>query len=246
MGCGLIYLVFLLVVQLVFKETRQPPSESKSATQGVLMALKDKRLLVYFLANSLFTTYVALVTSTIPLYFTNFVPAVGATDKALANTASLFTWCYIGFGTLLQLPLAQVFTSFRHTRVLMIAMLLWALGFFLIWVTGITPSAQYLWGIVALCTLSIASVLHKPFAAALLSELAPPSLRATYVAVGSQSWAAGFFIGPTLGGWAMDQSLMIADNSWLVAAATTLVGLLVLKSFEMMKPEPISDETQAT
>jgi MFS family permease len=236
-GCGIIYLAFLLVVQLLFKETRQPPEENHSPAQGVLTTLKDRRLGVYFLANSLFTTYVALVISTIPLYFTNFVPSVGATDTALANTANLFTWCYIGFGTLLQLPLAQIFASFKHVYVLMLAMLLWAVGFSLVWVTGIASSGQYLWGIVALCTMSIASVLHKPFAAALLSELAPPSLRATYVALGSQSWAVGAFIGPTLGGWAMDQSVAIADNSWLVAAATTLLGLIVLKIFDSLKTE---------
>jgi MFS family permease len=234
-GCGLIFLVFLLMVQFVFTETRQPQAEQTQPTQGILTALKDKMLIIYFLANTLFTTYVALVTSTLPLYFTNFVPAVGGTDTALASTASLFTWCYIGFGTLLQLPLAQAFSSFKHTRVLMIAMVLWAVGFFLVWVTGIAPAYQYTWGVVALCTLSIASVLHKPFAAALLSELAPPSLRATYVAVGSQSWAIGFFIGPTLGGWAMDQSITVADNAWFVAALSTLVGLIVLGIFEGMK-----------
>jgi MFS family permease len=80
-------------------------------------------------------------------------------------------------------------------------------------------------------------VLHKPFAAALLSELAPPSLRATYVAVGSQSWAIGFFIGPTLGGWAMDQSITVADNAWFVSALSTLVGLVVLGIFEGMKAD---------
>ncbi|MGA7932306.1 MAG: MFS transporter [Kovacikia sp.] len=242
-GCGLIFLVFLLMIQLVFTETRQARSEQEQATQGIVIALKDRMLLVYFLANTLFTTYVALVTSTLPLYFTNFVPAVGGTDAALASTASLFTWCYIGLGTLLQLPLSQIFSSFKHTRVLMIAMGLWALGFFLVWITGIAGTSQYIWGVVALCTLSIASVLHKPFAAALLSELAPPSLRATYVAVGSQSWAIGFFIGPTLGGWAMDQSLPVADNLWCGVALSTLVGLVVLQVFEGMQTgQPLKAE----
>ncbi|UBF24479.1 MFS transporter [Kovacikia minuta CCNUW1] len=234
-GCGLIFLAFLLVVQIIFAETRQPQPNGASGSQGILTALKDRRLLVYFVANSLFTTYIALVSSTIPLYFTNFVPAVGGgTDSALANTANLFTWCYIGFGTLLQLPLAQVFNSFKHIRVLMIAMGLWAMGFFLVWITGIAPSAQYAWGVTALCTLSIASVLHKPYAAALLAELAPTSLRATYVSLGSQSWALGFFIGPSIGGWAMDQSLTIADTIWLVTATTTLLGLAVLWLFESL------------
>ena len=234
-GCALIFVAFLLLAQIIFSNIPHPQTDHESESQGLWAALKDRCLLVYMIANSLFTGYVALVTSTIPLYFTNFVPAVGATDAALASTAKLFTWCYIAFGTVLQLPLVQLFNRLKHVHVLMVAMLLWATGFSLVWGTGIATSAQYTWGVVALCTMSIASVLHKPFAAAILSELAPANLRATYVAVGSQSWAIGFFIAPIFGGWAMDHTVEIADRSWLVAASTTILGLIVLKVFEIMQ-----------
>jgi MFS family permease len=94
--------------------------------------------------------------------------------------------------------------------------------------------------------MSIATTLHKPFVAAMVSALAPASLRGAYVGVNSQSWAVGFFIGPALGGWAMDQPQMVADRVWLVAAASTLAGLLILYALERIRPETSLTESPAT
>lgn len=230
-ACGLIFLAFVGIVQLTMPETRQP-TIGDHEHGGLLVALQDKSLLLFILANVLFTTYIALVTSTIPLYFTNFVPAIsGAAGGSVTSTAGLFTWCYIGAGAVLQLPIAQVFKRFARVQVLMIALVLWAIGFSLVWVTGTMPVAQFAWGILALLVMSLASITYKPFAAAIVSELAPPSLRGAYIAVSSQCWAIGYFVGPTLGGWAMDQSAAIAHRSWLVAASTTLIGGVVLFLF---------------
>jgi MFS family permease len=55
------------------------------------------------------------------------------------------------------------------------------------------------------------------------------------VAVSSQCWAIGYFVGPFLGGWAMDQPAHIAHNFWLAVAASTSVGLLVLRLFETQR-----------
>ncbi len=235
-GCGLIFVVFLLA-QIVMPETRSPVMTETTATQGILTALKDKALIILFLANALFTTYIALVSSTLPLYFTNFVPIGAASGTSVDSTANLFTWCYIGVGTVLQLPIAHFLSRFRRVRVLMLSMVLWAAGFLLIWVTGTVTTTQFAWAVTALCTMSIAATMHKPFTAAIVSDLAPASLRGAYIGVNSQSWAVGFFIGPVLGGWAMDQPQAIADNAWLIAAASTLLGLLILYGLGRIHPE---------
>ena len=232
-GCGVIFLAFLAILHLTMTETRQPHTIHDESTHGILIALKDKSLIIFVLANVLFTTYIALVTSTLPLYFTNFIPnlAIQGTG-AVADTATLFTWGYIGVGALLQLPIAHLFKSCPRVRVLMIAMLTWAAGFVLIWFTGAVSNVQFAWEIFALCLLSIASVIYKPFAAAIVAELAPPSLRGAYVAISSQCWALGYFIGPILGGWSMDQPAAIAHGSWLVIATSTVFGLAILFLFE--------------
>ncbi|MBW4472853.1 MAG: MFS transporter [Stenomitos rutilans HA7619-LM2] len=241
-GCGLIFLVFL-GAQLFMPETRQADVGSeKTAVQGMMVALKDKALLILFLANALLTTYIAIVSSTVPLYFTNFIPLDRTPNASVDNVANLFTWCYIGVGTVVQLPIAHFFSGFQHVRVLMLSMVMWAVGFLLLWTTGTVATAQLGWGIAALCTMSIAATLHKPYVAAIVSELAPPALRGAYVGVNSQSWAIGFFIGPALGGWAMDQPQIIADSTWLIAAATTFAGLLILYVLERIGTESSLDQ----
>ncbi|MGC8711714.1 MAG: MFS transporter [Leptodesmis sp.] len=240
-GCSCFFLAFLGLTQFAIPETRSPNSTHENTTTGILTALRDRLLITFVLANVLFTTYIAIVTSTIPLYFTNFVAGIGGGPGAsVTSTANLFTWCYIGIGAILQLPIARLFTHFQRVRVLMIAMLIWAVGFALVWVTGTVTTAQLIWGVGALCMLSIASVTYKPFASAIVSELAPESLRGSYIAISSQCWAIGYFIGPIIGGWAMDQSALIADRFWLGAAATTAIGLLVLQVFQTLHLEDSS------
>ena len=232
LASGLVFFAFLLLIQTRLTETGHHHVTHDHTVKGLWLALKDRSLIVFVLANVLFTTYIALVTSTIPLYFTNFVPAMGANPGAsLASTANLFTWCYIGVGALLQLPIARLLGAFTKVKVLMLAMLVWAVGFALVWVTGTITHFQFIWGIAALCMLSIATIVYKPFAAAIVSELAPPSLRGAYVAVSSQCWAIGYFIGPMIGGWAMDQTAEIANKPWLIAALSTVVGLMILHLF---------------
>jgi MFS family permease len=187
------------------------------------------------LANVFFTTYVALVSSTIPLYFTNFVagndPIPGV---SVGSTAGLFTGCYIGVGAVLQIPTTSILTPLRRIFVLMGAMLLWGFGFALLWAAGTFADAQFIWAIVALCLLSLASVAYKPFFVATVSDLAPSNLRATYVAVSSQCWTIGYFIGPLLGGWAMDQSPLIAHRFWLAVALSVVFCLVLLWTFEVL------------
>ncbi len=240
-GCGIMFLAFLGLVQVAMtKEYPQRPDLAKGGG-GIALALKDRVLLVFMAANIFFTTYVALVTSTIPLYFTNFMagsdPIPGV---SVGSTASLFTWCYIGVGAMLQIPTTSLLTPLRRIWVLSGAIALWGIGFALLWAAGTFAEAQFVWAIVALCLLSLASVAYKPFFVATVSDLAPPSLRGAYVAVSSQCWTVGYFIGPLLGGWAMDQSALVARRFWLGVglSATVCIGLLWVFETMRMKLSP--------
>ena len=117
----------------------------------------------------------------------------------------------------------------------MFALVFWAMGFALVWLTGTATVVQFALGVTALFIMALASVAYKPFAAAIVAELAPSSLRGAYIAISSQCWTIGYFIGPTLGGWAMDQSITLAHRSWLVAAATTFLGVIVLTAFDRVQ-----------
>ncbi|PPS45283.1 MFS transporter [Chroococcidiopsis sp. TS-821] len=229
---GLLFLGFLVLIQVAIVETRQDTPEPTNTLQGFAVAFKDQVLRLFVVVNILFTTYVALVSSTLPLYFTNtssrLLSTTESTQTSLASIANLFTWCYVGLGAVIQLPIVQILGSLSKVRVLMISMLLWGTGFFLVWATGIDSSIQLAIMIAALSILSIASVVYKPFAPAIVAELAPLSLRGVYLAISYQCWSIGYFIGPILGGWAMDQPPNVAHHSWLVVSFTTLCGMLFL------------------
>lgn len=250
-----ILMMFLVLIQLAIPETRQDNLEHSDTLQRFAVALNDRALRLFILVNVLFTTYVALVNSVLPLYFTHVV-AVSVPEVtteagvSLSRVTNLFTWCYVGFGAVLQLPLAQVLGSLLKVQVLMISMLLWGGGFFLVWATGMVASIQLIFIIAALCVLSIASAIYKPFAPAVIAELAPESLRGVYLAISYQCWSVGYFIGPVLGGWAMDQSRMIAHSSWIVVAISTICGLIILRVLSQSQlstlSSPVTDAASVT
>jgi MFS family permease len=235
---SLIFLFFLILVQSAVPANRLQPTPtaatasdtSPDVVKGWQIALNDRLLWVFLLVNSLFTTYVALVNNILPLYFTNFVPIASAKAGGISasEVANLFTWGYIGFAALLQIPVVQVLSPLGWSRALIVSMLLWGGGFFCIWGLGAlsaVPAAQV---IAVLAVLAIATVIYKPFSAAFIAELAPESLRGTYTAIGYQCWAIGYFVGPTLGGWAMDQVASTAREAWLVVALSSTIGLVIL------------------
>ena len=236
---AIMLILFLMLVQFGVTET-QAASEKKETMQGFVVALKDSALRLFFVVNVLFATYIALISSTLPLYFTNRVAAAGITQT---DVSSQFTWWYVGLGALIQLPLVQVLGSLRQVSVLTISMLLWGLGFLLVWMSGLVATAP-VGMILSLGVFSIAGAAYKPFAPTMVAELAPVSLRGIYLAISYQCWSIGYFIGPLLGGWALDQSAVVSHNAWLVAAATTLGGILLLflLSRQTLVTESVEDE----
>ena len=224
-----ILLLFLLLAQIATRETRQEQPESAKVWQKFVTALNDHSLRLFVLVSVLFTTYVALVNIILPLYLTNIVAnSAKQVGLSVGSVANLFTWCYVGIGAVLQLPLVQVLGSLVKVQVLIISMLLWGVGFFLVWATGIVASLQLVCMSAALIVLSIATAIYKPFAPTVIAELAPESLRVVYLSISYQCWSIGYFIGSIFGGWAMDQSRTVAHYFWIVVALSTICGLLIL------------------
>jgi MFS family permease len=194
------------------------------------------------------------VSSTQPLYFTNIVSispeTTPASGTSIGSIANLYTWCYVGLGAVLQVPIVQVLGLVPKVRVLGISMLLWGTGFILVWVSGTIASMQLVWAIASLCVLSVATTIYKPFVPTIVAELAPESLRGVYIAISYQCWSIGYFIGPVLGGWAMDQSRGIARGSWVVAAIGAFFSLFILYFLDQSQGsnsvDPIEDTASVT
>jgi MFS family permease len=80
----------------------------------------------------------------------------------------------------------------------------------------------------------LAIVTYLPSAAAFVVELAPEPLRGVYLAVNSQCWAIGYFIGPPIGGWALDQTRAIVDGFWWCLMVTVALAVLILRVLDKM------------
>ncbi len=233
---GISFVIFFALIYFAIAETYQfEEGHRHEFKRGWATALSDRTLIVFFFVNILFTTYIAQTQSTIPLYFSNFVSGTEGEQGFQPTTISgLFTW-HIAFAALCQLPAARFLNRFSRPHALTISMVLFGIGFFLIWITGVMPTYSLGWAILALGMLAIAIIAYTPSASAFVVDLAPESLRGIYLSVNSQCWAIGYFIGPSLGGWALDQPRYITDGFWLGAAASVLIGIGILRYLQWIR-----------
>lgn len=230
---GISFLILFAIVAWAVTEVFQAEG-SQTALKGWRQALRDRHLLTYCLVNILFTTYLVQVSSSLPLYLTNFVPVQpnGKGFNSLTISA-LFTW-HLAASVLCQLPIARALNRLSQPRALMLSAILWAAGFVAVWLTGVASAFHIVWAVLALGILALATVTYMPSASSIVVEMAPNSLRGVYLAVNSQCWAVGYFIGPPLGGWALDQSTFVAHTFWLGLATSVGIALLILQVLERM------------
>lgn len=223
---GVSFLVFFAVIYWAIAETLQTP-QSHTVLQGWAVALRDRILLIYAIVNILLTTYMALVTSALPLYFSNFMALPTANGFSASTLSALFAW-HVGLTALIQLPVARALKSFRYCQSLMLSAGFWSIGFGFTWVTGVTPWGHLGWAGLSLAVMAIATVSYMPAASALVINLAPQSLRGVYLSVNSLCWAVGYFIGPTIGGWAMDQPQALVHRFWIGVALSVGIAVGIL------------------
>ena len=224
---SLSFLVFLGVIYRAIPETLNPQQLQGQVMQGWRLALRDRPLLIFAVANIFLTTYLSLLNTALPLYLTQFVSATPELTFPPVRLSALFAW-YIGLCILTQLPMVRALKRLNQIQALMLSAVSWALGFGLILVTGHAATAHLIWAGLALAVAALATVAYTPSASALVIHLAPEARRGVYLSVNSLCWAAGYFIGPTAGGWAMGEARGVADGFWTGAGLSVGVVLLIL------------------
>lgn len=233
---GVTYLLFAGVIYIAIEETRQPQLDVRHLWQDWWQALCDRNLLTYLSANIIFTIYAAQHTSTLPLYLTNFIPH-GNTNTGFSEQwiSYFFVW-HVLLKIVLQLPITRLVKAINHISILLVALTLWSLAFFLLWVTGITSTSALAFTISAFSLISLAEILYSPAGISLLGEMSPTNLRGIYFSLESQCWSIGFTIGPALGGWALDHPKTVGINLWLYLITGGLIAsvILVLLKQQMM------------
>ncbi len=222
---GISFILFFIVIYFAIKETFKPEKHHHKSYQGWLIAFKDKRLMIYVMGNIFFTTYLAQIQSTMPLYFKNFVGENGFSPTMIS---AIFTW-HIAFAAVCQLPISRWLNRFTRIKALTLSLLCWGVGFICVWISGFFNFIPLVWAIIALSILALAMVSYTPSASSLVVDLAPPSLRGIYLSINSQCWAIGYLIGPPLGGWALDQSVNFAHSFWLFCALSIVLGIIIFQ-----------------
>ncbi|ANV89644.1 MDR family MFS transporter [Picosynechococcus sp. PCC 8807] len=224
---GVSFVVFFGVIWVAIAETYQSHEDVQADGNSWLTALQDQRLVIYMAVNVMFTLYIAQIQSTAPLYLTNFI------EFSPQVISGLFAW-HIVFASVCQLPIARRLNSLSRPHALMVSLLLWGMGFTVMWGAGIGAIPALVGAIASLGILALATDAYTPAASALVVDLAPASQRGVYLALNSQCWAIGYLIGPPIGGWALDQVPAIAHGFWLAGAVSIVPCLLTLRYLETL------------
>lgn len=233
---GVMYVVFFGIIYWAIAETLQTHGDAPSFFAGWKTALRDRRLWIFASVNILITTYLSQVQSTMPLYFSNVVPAgKNGTGFSTSVISALFTW-HVALTALCQLPVARFLNRLTRVQSLWLSLLLWGAGFVCIVLTGVASGGYLLWALLALAVLAIATVTYLPSASAFIIDIAPDSMRGVYLSINSQCWAIGYFIGPPLGGWALDQSAEVAHAFWLLLMVSSWAGFGILYFLNQASP----------
>lgn len=237
---GISFVVFFGVIYWAIGETLKPHPAHRQQQNSWATALRDRPLLIFVVVNILFTTYLALVNSTLPLYLNNHVSDRVEQGISPTHLSILFSW-YVALAALCQLPVARWLNRFSHPHALVISALLWMVSFVLIWVADVAAGYSLLWAGVSLSIMALATVAYTPSASSLVVNLAPETMRGVYLSINSLCWAVGYFIGPTLGGWAMDQSDRIAEQFWwgAVFSGAVAIGILQILQRALQQQDPI-------
>lgn len=224
---GISFVIFFGVIYWAILETSEAKQRGRHlALRGWLTALRDQRLLIFVLVNILFTTYLAQVSSTLPLYFRNVVRS--GDGFATTTISLLFTW-HVGLTILCQLPVTRALSHWSRPRALMLSDWGWAVGFFLVWAAGLATNTALLAAGLGVSILALATVVYNPVASSLVADFAPDSLRGIYLSINSLCWAIGYFIGPAVGGAALDLSPGMAKAYWLGLGFSTGIAFGILQ-----------------
>ncbi|NET08772.1 MAG: MFS transporter [Merismopedia sp. SIO2A8] len=192
-------------------------------------ALSDRPFTFYLLSNIFFTTYAAQLSSTLPLYLADFIPAGNTGTGFSEQWISYFFFWHALLKIVFQLPMARRFKPIPYATILLISLSLWLSGFVLIWLTGLLSTYALLPIVGAFSLIAFGEILYGPAAMTLIGEIAPVLRRGTYFSLDSQCWAMGYLIGPALGGWALDHPTLLGTNLWLALVAVgAIAGTLLM------------------
>lgn len=246
---GAVYVLFGVVIWMAITETRQTETTLRQVTQNWGLALRDRRLITFLLANTFFAIYGAQLSSTLPLYLANFVPSghslPGFSDTGFSEQLiSYFFFWHALIKIIGQIPITRWAKQNNYVSTLTFSLILWGGAAALFWLVGNTSAYALTIALCGFFVAAIAEVLYGPAASALTSALSPADQRGIYFSLESECWAIGFVIGPALGGLALDHPIHGGANLWLwLVMSTAVPGVILLYLKQLLAPQNADIQT---
>lgn len=125
---------------------------------------------------------------------------------------------------IVQLPMTGFITRFHRGRAVTLSAVVTAVGFAMF--AGVDSAALFA---VAVAVWTMGEIMNAPLMSAIVSDLAPPSLRARYMGAFANCFSLSMMIGAPLGGWVLESWggptlwILVAGMALCSAAAYALV-----------------------
>ncbi len=221
---------FGVVVYLRVPETHPERHIAVRARPDVRVPLRDRSFMIFTFAQLLVMIVGSQGNSTLP---------IDLRDHGIEP--STYGWLLAINGVmivLLQPTAVSLVQRFDRGRVLALGALLQGVGF------GLTAAGHSIgWYAFTVVVWTTAELCYSPVSPAVVSDLAPTSLRGTYQGVYSMAWGAGSFVAPLAGSFVLGRygSTVLWTGSFAVCLVA--VALHLPRGAEYTRP--VSSETRA-
>lgn len=217
--------LFLLIVLLKLPETR--PDDIDQDGDGLLTALRDRRLTAFVLLSSLFATMMAHLFQILAPYLKDYL---GVSNLLIGNVFLIYAALLVAF----QLKVTDRIEVIPAMDAVRTGFLLWGTAAFLIFLAQPGTMALVL-AVLALVLISFAGMVFGPASITLVTDIAPDDKRGAYISVYSVAWSSGFIFGPVVGGWFLDSAH--PGVIWLLLAGIASAGLAGVGLYRRRFPE---------
>lgn len=187
-----------------------PDRTSIFASAGII--LRHRPFILFCLATHLIGITYMQAHTTLPLHLDNLGFGPKEYGQIVAVNAGLIV--------LVQLPFTTLLLRFRREAVMVASAVFTAVGFGL---TGLAVTRWQFVGTVVVWT--IGEMMQSPYMQTIVADLAPKSLRGTYMGVFTMSFASALMVGAPLGGQVL--SRFGSGPLWTLCLAFGLVGAVL-------------------
>lgn len=212
-------LAFAVIVLRGVPETRPPGTQAHSPLEGLGLVLRDRTFVAFLLLH--------LVALTV---FVQFQFALPLDMRAKGLGEGLFAAVLVvnGIGVVVLQPLQAALGGRRDpSRQLAASALFFGLGYGANVLAGLFPAAAFPIYVGAAVLWTAGEVLGFPYAALLVAELAPASLRGRYLGAFSMCWGIAFILSPIVGGGLLSRfGATVLWGACLAAGAVVALGHL--------------------